>query len=248
MVLNAVEVVPVGSNPSVTDGVHIFIGERHGFGASAPLSTMASSLQGRAGGSVESSPGLDRHIGLTSIRAEELLSPCFTGSAATASYARLLVLMSGATSGSMARRGCRYLCSRPAKRGFVSLHPRGHVQTPRRIGGPYKQTWCGRIISNTYNLIGQTGTNLDICIFRVRIHRKVRRYRGSWLSKVPRPLVLAEWESVGQVGFGFGLRLGLGRVHRSLQLKENCGLFFTKQRLSLDSRKTKMRPLHFFVT
>ena len=45
------------SEPPTVVGVHISKGERHDFGAAAPLPTRASSLkQGRAGGLVESSP------------------------------------------------------------------------------------------------------------------------------------------------------------------------------------------------
>ena len=54
MVLIAVEAVPAGSKPPAAVGVRLFTSERHGFGAAAPLSTMASSQKGRAGGSVES--------------------------------------------------------------------------------------------------------------------------------------------------------------------------------------------------
>ena len=57
VVLVAVEAVPAGSKPPVAVGVRISKGERHDFGAAAPLPTRASSLeQGRAGGRVESSP------------------------------------------------------------------------------------------------------------------------------------------------------------------------------------------------
>ena len=45
MVIVAAEVLPA------VVGVRIFKGERHDFGAAAPLSTKTSSLQGRAGGS-----------------------------------------------------------------------------------------------------------------------------------------------------------------------------------------------------
>ena len=73
MVHVAVEAVPAGSKPPVAVSVRIFTGERHGFGAAAPLSTMASYLlQGKAGGSAESSPKLIRHIGSGSTWAEEL--------------------------------------------------------------------------------------------------------------------------------------------------------------------------------
>ena len=55
MVIVVVEVVPAGSKPPVAVCVRISMGERHGFGAAASLSTRASSLeQGRAGGPVES--------------------------------------------------------------------------------------------------------------------------------------------------------------------------------------------------
>ena len=73
MVLVAVEAVPAESKPPAAVRVHIFTGERHGFGAAAPLSTRASSLeQGRAGGPVESSPKLARQIGSRSTSTEEL--------------------------------------------------------------------------------------------------------------------------------------------------------------------------------
>ena len=51
MVLVAVEAVPAGSKPPVAVSVNISTGERHDFGAALPLSTRASSLEGRAGGS-----------------------------------------------------------------------------------------------------------------------------------------------------------------------------------------------------
>ena len=65
MILIAVEAVPAGSEPPMVVVVCISPGERHGFGASAPSSTGASSLQvmRRAGGSVESSPKLARRNG-----------------------------------------------------------------------------------------------------------------------------------------------------------------------------------------
>ena len=64
MVLVAGESLPAGSKPPAAASVRIFTGERHGFGAAAPLSTTASFLQqGRAGCSVDSSPKLVRHIG-----------------------------------------------------------------------------------------------------------------------------------------------------------------------------------------
>ena len=61
MVLIAVEAVLAGSKPPAAACVRISAAERHSFRVSAPLSTRASSLeQGRAGGSVESSPKLVR--------------------------------------------------------------------------------------------------------------------------------------------------------------------------------------------
>ena len=68
MILVAVEAVPAESKSLAAVGVRIFKGERHDFGAAAPLSARASSLeQGRAGGPVESSPKLVRHIASGSI-------------------------------------------------------------------------------------------------------------------------------------------------------------------------------------
>ena len=58
MDLVAVEAVTAGSKPPAAISACISTSERRGFSAAAPLSTMASSLQGRAGGSVESSPKL----------------------------------------------------------------------------------------------------------------------------------------------------------------------------------------------
>ena len=56
MALIVVEVVPASSKPPAGVDVCISPGERHGFGASVPLSTKAPSLHiGRAGGSMESS-------------------------------------------------------------------------------------------------------------------------------------------------------------------------------------------------
>ena len=110
MILVAVEAVPASSKPPAVGGVRTFIGERHSFGASAPLPNRASFLQGGAGGSVESSPKLIRYIGSCLAGAEELLSPCFARSAAALSVS-LRVLVSGLTSASMAKHGCRASCS-----------------------------------------------------------------------------------------------------------------------------------------
>ena len=51
MFLVALEAVLAGSKPPAAVSVLISTGERHGFGAAAPLSTMTSSLRGRVGGS-----------------------------------------------------------------------------------------------------------------------------------------------------------------------------------------------------
>ena len=121
MILVAVQTLPARTKSRAAVSVRISTGERHDFGAAAPLSTTASSLeQGRAGDSVESPPKLVRHIGSGLTWAEEL-SPLVTRSAAT-SFIRLRVLVSVRTSVSMARRGYRVCsCSGPTKRCFVAL-------------------------------------------------------------------------------------------------------------------------------
>ena len=74
--------MPAGSKPPVAVDVRIFKGERHDFGAAAPLSTRTSSLeQGRAGGPVESSLKLFRHIGSGSTRFGGQLSQRFARTA-----------------------------------------------------------------------------------------------------------------------------------------------------------------------
>ena len=121
MVLVAVEAIPAGSKPPAAVNVRISTGERQDFGAATPLSTTVSSLQRRAGGSVESSPKLVRHIdGPASTLFAEQLYPCFVGSAA-ASSVRLRVLVSVGTSAFVIRRGFRASYSRPAKRCLVAL-------------------------------------------------------------------------------------------------------------------------------
>ena len=115
MVLTAVNAVLAWSKPPAVVRVRISAGERHVFGAVVPLSTRAPSLvQGRAGGPVESSPKLLRHMGSVSTCAEEL-SPRIIRSAAPSSI-RLRVLVSVGMSAFVARRGCRAFCLRPAKR------------------------------------------------------------------------------------------------------------------------------------
>ena len=119
MVIVAVETVPVGSKTLATGGVRISTSKRHGFGASAPLSTRASFLQGRAGGSAIM-PKLVELVGPLSTLFAKELSPYFARSAA-ASSVRLRVLVSDVASASMGRHGCQASSSRPAKRCFVSL-------------------------------------------------------------------------------------------------------------------------------
>ena len=108
--------------------VPISTDERHGFGAVVPLSTRASPLvQGRAGGPVESSPQLVRHIGSGSTWFAEQLSPLITRSAATSSI-WLRVFVSDGTSASMTRRGCQASCSRPANAVLsLSSHPQARL-------------------------------------------------------------------------------------------------------------------------
>ena len=111
MVLVAVEASPVGSKPLAAVRMRIFAGESQGFGAAAPLSTRASSLeQGRAGGPMKSSPKLVRRIGWVSPCAEEL-SPLVARSAAAAPSIRLRVLVSVGASASVARHGRHVSCS-----------------------------------------------------------------------------------------------------------------------------------------
>ena len=79
MVLVVVEAVPAGSKPPAAVGIRIFKGERHDFGATAPLPTRALSLeQGRARGPVKSSPKLVKLVGPAWTLFAEQLSPCFT--------------------------------------------------------------------------------------------------------------------------------------------------------------------------
>ena len=133
MVLVAIEAVLAGSKPPAAVSVRISTGERHGFGAAAPLSARASFLQQEiARGSVGSSPKLVRHIGSGSTWAEEL-SPIIT-QFAVASSVHLRILVSGFSSASMARRGCRASCLKPAKRCLVSLISRPYA---RRNGSSF---------------------------------------------------------------------------------------------------------------
>ena len=104
MILVAVEAVPLGAKPPDAVHVHISVGERHDFGATAPLSTRTLSLEhGRAGGPIWSSPKLIRRIGSVSTYAEELPA-LITRSAAPAASMRLRVLVSGGTPAFMAKQ------------------------------------------------------------------------------------------------------------------------------------------------
>ena len=95
MVPIAVEAVPVGSKLPEVVSVRISEGERHGFGAAAPLSTRAWSLEhGRAGDPVESLPKLVRHISSGSTWFAEQLSSCFAWSAAAFSAVCVCVFSS----------------------------------------------------------------------------------------------------------------------------------------------------------
>ena len=95
---------PAESKPPVAVSVRISTGERRSFGATAPLSTRASSLKRRAGGSAVMPKQVELVEPLPTFLAEEL-SPFITRPA-TASSVRLRVLVSGVTSASMTRRGC----------------------------------------------------------------------------------------------------------------------------------------------
>ena len=91
MVLIAVEAVPAGRSPPVAVGVRISSRKRNGFGASAPLSATASSLQRRAGGSAIM-PKLVKLVGPSSTLLAEGLSPLwFARSAAAGPSVRLRV-------------------------------------------------------------------------------------------------------------------------------------------------------------
>ena len=78
MVLVAVEAFPVGSKPPAAFGVRISKGERHDFGAVAPLLTRAPSLEQEISGSpVKSPPKLVELLGSGSTRFAEKLLPFF---------------------------------------------------------------------------------------------------------------------------------------------------------------------------
>ena len=110
-----------GEKPPAAVGVRISKGERHDFGALAPLPIRTPFLeQGRAGGPVKLSPKLAELVGPVWTLFGEKLSPCFASTAAAASSVRSRVLVSDGTSASMVRRGCRASCSRPGKRCFVA--------------------------------------------------------------------------------------------------------------------------------
>ena len=76
MIIVVVEILPVGSKPPVVVVVRISKGERHGFGAAAPLLTKTPSLQGRAGGSAFT-PKLIELFGPAWTLFAEQLSPFF---------------------------------------------------------------------------------------------------------------------------------------------------------------------------
>ena len=114
MVIIAAEAVPASSKPPSTVSVHISTGGRHGFGASAPLSTRASPVDFSGARDSAIVPELVKLVEPPSTLAEEL-SPFITRSAAEAPSVRLGVVLSSSTSSSVARRGCLVSCSRPSK-------------------------------------------------------------------------------------------------------------------------------------
>ena len=104
VVLRVVGAVSVSSKPPAGVDERISQGERHGFGASVPSSTRASSPHvGRAGGSAIL-PKLVELVRASTARAEEKLS-CFSSSPVPPSV-RLRVFMCVFTSASVARRVC----------------------------------------------------------------------------------------------------------------------------------------------
>ena len=115
MVLIAVEAVPAGSKPPAAVGVLIPTGNRHGFGASMPLSCRASPVDFSEAGGSTIVPKLVKLVVPPLILAEEL-SPFITRSGAGAPSVRLRVFLPDSTSVSVERRGYRASCSRRAKR------------------------------------------------------------------------------------------------------------------------------------
>ena len=113
--LTAVKAMPAGSRPPAAgDSVRISTGGRYGgFGASVPLLTKPSLMHfSGAKGSTAILPKLVKLVGPSSTLLLEELSPFTTQSAAEAPSVRLQALVSGSTSASLARRGCRALYSR----------------------------------------------------------------------------------------------------------------------------------------
>ena len=105
-VLVAVEAVSAGSKPPAAVSVRISADERHGFGITAPLCTRASPC----------------NKGEPEVRWSHPRSWSDTSTGRhRASSVPLRVFVSGFTSASVARRGCRASCSRPAKRCLVHL-------------------------------------------------------------------------------------------------------------------------------
>ena len=142
IILIAVEAVPAGSKPPAAVGVRISTGEIHGFGASAPLSTRASPTDSSGAGGSAIMLKLAKLVGSPSTLAEEL-SPFMTRSAAEAPYVCLQIFLSGSMSASVAKRGGRASCSRPAKRRFVffsfvssSLRPKWLVHFSKHLSSP----------------------------------------------------------------------------------------------------------------
>ena len=112
----AVKVSPVGTKPPAAVGKRISKDGRHDWGAASPLSTMTSSLQGRAGGSAIMPKLVELVFVPGSTQQAEKLSPHIACIAVAAPSVRSRVFVFAGPSASMARRDCRASCSRRVKR------------------------------------------------------------------------------------------------------------------------------------
>ena len=106
----------MGTKPPAAVGERISKDGRHDLGATSPLSTTTSSLQGRAGGSAFTPKLVELVFGPGLIRRAEKPSPRIACTAVAAPYVRSRVLVSAGPSASMARPGCRTPYSRRVKR------------------------------------------------------------------------------------------------------------------------------------
>ena len=113
-VLVAVEAVLAGSKPPATVGVRISAGERHGCGASAPLSTRVSSLHRKSWRfRYHDEAGQTRRTAIDPRRRAISVHHSICCRGALGALASLLVRFYVCLRGS---RGCRASYSRPAKR------------------------------------------------------------------------------------------------------------------------------------